>query len=64
MLVLYALPKIAFVNLNLKSCFEKRKLRVCTKAVGTFSAVEYLSPLHLAPVLWWYTQKLRTLLLK
>lgn len=55
MLVLYALPKIAFVNLDLGSCFEKGKLRVCSKAMGTFSAVEYLSSLHLALALWWYT---------
>lgn len=48
MLVLYALPKIAILNLDLKTCFERRKLRVCSKAMGTFSTVEGLSSLHLA----------------
>lgn len=43
MLVLYALPKIASVNLDLK--FLGRENGVDSKAVGTSLPVEYLSSL-------------------
>lgn len=43
MLVLYVLPKIAFVNLDVKSL--RRENGVCSKAMGTSLPVEYLSSL-------------------